>query len=338
MPHRAAPPTKKPCSRALPNRRGGAGCAGLGVNAGHDLSRDNLTAFLRAVPGVHEVSIGHAFVADALELGYTATTREYLRCITRGAVNRPACMIYGIGTDICDLRRIAATFERQGERFARKVLSDAEFAVWQARSARWPKRGLSYLATRFSAKEAFSKAIGLGMRMPMTWRLVRDRQPAQRQAGHRAARRAQGLVRGQGPHRPRHRDRRNRIRRELRRGGAQRHQERRMTATTTQHPRAAHHRRGRHRTQRRRPPPPGKPAGRRRDPFHPQLAGPRADDRAVRRDQGDPPRPADLRRPRRRARAALSHRRLHAPAFDARWASCGCATPCAPRKAATAAG
>ncbi|KQU84816.1 holo-[acyl-carrier protein] synthase [Variovorax paradoxus] len=80
-------------------------------------------------------------------------------------------MIYGIGTDICDLRRIGATFERQGERFAHRVLSDAEFAVWKARSARWPKRGLSYLATRFSAKEAFSKAIGLGMRMPMSWRL-----------------------------------------------------------------------------------------------------------------------------------------------------------------------
>lgn len=80
-------------------------------------------------------------------------------------------MIYGIGTDICDVRRISATLERQGERFARKVLGDAEFAVWQARSARWPKRGLRYLATRFSAKEAFSKAIGLGMRMPMSWRL-----------------------------------------------------------------------------------------------------------------------------------------------------------------------
>ena len=80
-------------------------------------------------------------------------------------------MIYGIGTDICDLRRIGATFERQGERFAHRVLSDAEFTVWKARSARWPKRGLSYLATRFSAKEAFSKAIGLGMRMPMSWRL-----------------------------------------------------------------------------------------------------------------------------------------------------------------------
>ncbi|MDQ0023517.1 pyridoxine 5-phosphate synthase [Variovorax paradoxus] len=58
-----------------------AQAVGLGVNAGHDLSRDNLTAFLRAVRGVQEVSIGHAFIADALELGYAATTREYLRCI-----------------------------------------------------------------------------------------------------------------------------------------------------------------------------------------------------------------------------------------------------------------
>ena len=79
-------------------------------------------------------------------------------------------MIYGIGTDICDIRRVEATWQRQGERFVRKVLTDAEFAVWQTRSARWPQRGLRYLATRFSAKEAFSKAIGLGMRLPMTWR------------------------------------------------------------------------------------------------------------------------------------------------------------------------
>jgi holo-[acyl-carrier protein] synthase len=49
-------------------------------------------------------------------------------------------------------------------------LSEPEFATWQARSARWPERGVRYLATRFSAKEAFSKAIGLGMVMPMTWR------------------------------------------------------------------------------------------------------------------------------------------------------------------------
>jgi len=58
---------------------------GLGVNAGHDLNRDNLTAFVRAVPGLQEVSIGHALVADALELGYTATVQAYLQCIADAA-------------------------------------------------------------------------------------------------------------------------------------------------------------------------------------------------------------------------------------------------------------
>jgi holo-[acyl-carrier protein] synthase len=80
-------------------------------------------------------------------------------------------MIYGIGTDVCDVRRIRTSLERHGERFAQKILSEGEMRVWQQRTARWPERGLRYLATRFSAKESFSKAIGLGMRMPMTWRL-----------------------------------------------------------------------------------------------------------------------------------------------------------------------
>ena len=79
-------------------------------------------------------------------------------------------MIFGIGTDICDIRRIRANFDRYGERFARKILSDGELLTFQKRSARCAERGVSYLATRFSAKEAFSKATGLGMRMPMTWR------------------------------------------------------------------------------------------------------------------------------------------------------------------------
>lgn len=56
---------------------------GLGLNAGHDLNRDNLTDFLRAVPGVQEVSIGHALIADALELGYAETIRQYQACIQR---------------------------------------------------------------------------------------------------------------------------------------------------------------------------------------------------------------------------------------------------------------
>jgi pyridoxine 5-phosphate synthase len=54
---------------------------GLGVNAGHDLNRDNLAAFVRTVPDVAEVSIGHALIADALELGYTATVQAYLQCL-----------------------------------------------------------------------------------------------------------------------------------------------------------------------------------------------------------------------------------------------------------------
>ena len=57
--------------------------AGLGINAGHDLNRANLADFLRAVPGVLEVSIGHALIADALELGLAETVRDYLRCIHR---------------------------------------------------------------------------------------------------------------------------------------------------------------------------------------------------------------------------------------------------------------
>ena len=64
--------------------------AGLGVNAGHDLNRDNLAAFIAQVPGVSEVSIGHALIGDALELGYAATITDYLRCIAEGQARRSA--------------------------------------------------------------------------------------------------------------------------------------------------------------------------------------------------------------------------------------------------------
>lgn len=78
-------------------------------------------------------------------------------------------MIYGIGTDICDIRRIQSSLTRQGERFAAKILHPTEYAVWQQRTQQHAERGTRYLATRFAAKEAFSKAIGLGMQAPMTW-------------------------------------------------------------------------------------------------------------------------------------------------------------------------
>lgn len=79
-------------------------------------------------------------------------------------------MVHGIGTDICDIRRIAAALARHGDRFAERVLGPDELRVFHARRARVQARGVSYLATRFSAKEAFSKAIGLGLRAPMRWR------------------------------------------------------------------------------------------------------------------------------------------------------------------------
>ena len=79
-------------------------------------------------------------------------------------------MIYGIGTDIVQISRVEAALARSGPRFADKILGPQELDKYHARRAKNDVRGLRFLATRFSAKEAFSKAIGLGMRMPMTWR------------------------------------------------------------------------------------------------------------------------------------------------------------------------
>lgn len=79
-------------------------------------------------------------------------------------------MIYGIGTDMILITRLQAALDRHGDRFAEKVLGPDEMRRFFHRRAKVELRGLRYLATRFAAKEAFSKALGLGMRMPMTWR------------------------------------------------------------------------------------------------------------------------------------------------------------------------
>lgn len=81
-------------------------------------------------------------------------------------------MIFGIGTDIIRIDRIAAALKRHGPRFAEKILGIDELAKYHQRAARADVRGLRFLATRFAAKEAFSKAIGLGLHMPMTWRAM----------------------------------------------------------------------------------------------------------------------------------------------------------------------
>ena len=79
-------------------------------------------------------------------------------------------MVVGIGTDLLKLDRLTASYERTKGRLAERVLGEDEMKVFKHRLSRNHARGMAYLATRFAAKEAFSKAIGLGMHMPMTWR------------------------------------------------------------------------------------------------------------------------------------------------------------------------
>ncbi len=72
-------------------------------------------------------------------------------------------MIYGIGTDIVDPVRIAASLERYGEKFARRILTNSEWVEYSNSS-----KPVVFLAGRFAAKEAFSKAMGTGLRYPVS--------------------------------------------------------------------------------------------------------------------------------------------------------------------------
>lgn len=78
-------------------------------------------------------------------------------------------MIAGIGTDLCDVKRIEAALSRNGDRFVQRILGDRERQIFAERRQAHEERGIRYLATRFAAKEAFAKAIGLGIRHPMNW-------------------------------------------------------------------------------------------------------------------------------------------------------------------------
>lgn len=81
-------------------------------------------------------------------------------------------MIFGIGVDLIEIPRIEAAYARFGERFAQRILGERELERYHGRRARSDARGIAFLATRFAAKEAISKALGLGMRSPMSWRAV----------------------------------------------------------------------------------------------------------------------------------------------------------------------
>ncbi|MFZ6772896.1 holo-ACP synthase [Undibacterium sp. SXout7W] len=81
-------------------------------------------------------------------------------------------MIYGIGTDIVQISRIERALISTRGRFAEKILGPDELLAFQQRLALSERRGWCFLASRFAAKEAFSKAIRLGMRAPMEWKSV----------------------------------------------------------------------------------------------------------------------------------------------------------------------
>jgi len=81
-------------------------------------------------------------------------------------------MIFGIGIDVTEIERISASYARFGARFARRILGTQELQRFQMRHDRSHVRGLAYLSTRFAAKEAVAKALGLGMRAPMRWHSV----------------------------------------------------------------------------------------------------------------------------------------------------------------------
>lgn len=77
--------------------------------------------------------------------------------------------VAGIGVDLLRVERVARAYARHGQRFAQRILGMQELEKFQRRYERDPDRGIRFLATRFAAKEAFSKAIGLGMHDPMSW-------------------------------------------------------------------------------------------------------------------------------------------------------------------------
>ena len=87
-------------------------------------------------------------------------------------------MIYGVGTDIVEIARVARVLTRYGERFAERILCPPELARFRAH-----RKPVAYLAKRFAAKEAFTKALGTGIHAPANWHGVwvvnlRSGQPA----------------------------------------------------------------------------------------------------------------------------------------------------------------
>ena len=186
MPQRCGTPRQaRRCCSASRDAAQAAQAAGLGVNAGHDLNRDNLTASCAPCRACSRSRSATRLIADALELGYAETVRAYLRRIdaARSSADR---MIFGIGTDICDVRRIRAALERRGERFAER-----SSATPRSRSGS-PQRALAGARPALPGDALLGQGGVLqgdrpGHAHADDLARLRDRQRAERQARDRAA-------------------------------------------------------------------------------------------------------------------------------------------------------
>ena len=82
-------------------------------------------------------------------------------------------MIYGVGCDVVELARVAEVMAERGDRFAKRILSDAEWATYEKRRALSDARGLAFVASRWAAKEAISKSLGTGISGDVTFHSMR---------------------------------------------------------------------------------------------------------------------------------------------------------------------
>ncbi len=141
-----------------------ANALGLEVHAGHGIDYETVTP-IAALPEVAELNIGHFLIGKRCSLG---SKRHRPHAVADGRRTDPGGggrVIVGIGSDLCDIRRIEKTLQRHGQRFTERVFTPLE----RARSERKPAPAASY-AKRFAAKEACAKALGTGLSHGVYWR------------------------------------------------------------------------------------------------------------------------------------------------------------------------
>ena len=169
-----------------------AQCASLGLecHAGHGLDYDTART-IAALPQIVELNIGHFLIGEAIFVGLAESVRQMRAAMAEGrsrAKWRVGQMIIGVGSDLCDIRRVEETLARFGERFVARCFTEVERRRSEARAG----RAASY-AKRFAAKEACAKALGTGLRHGVFWRdmgvvNLPTGQPTMRLTGGAAAR------------------------------------------------------------------------------------------------------------------------------------------------------